>query len=123
VLSGTHVIDEHYSSERLIEQIAGDKLRFPRDPPFYSVAGFDQSVPFYLGRPVTLVAYKDELAPGIAAEPQKYVDTVDEFVRLWYQDRDAYAIMKPPLYQQLSREGLPGYILVRDSRWIVVARR
>jgi 4-amino-4-deoxy-L-arabinose transferase-like glycosyltransferase len=122
-LSGTHVLDEHYSSERLIEQIAGEALRFPRDPPFYSVGSYDQSVPFYLGRPVTLVAYKDELAPGIAAEPQKYVDTIDEFVRLWYEDRDAYAIMKPPLYQKLSSEGLPGYILVRDSRWIILARR
>jgi len=122
-LSGTHVVDEHYSSERLIEQIAGEKLRFASEAPFYSVGGYDQSVPFYLGRAVTLVAHKDELAPGIAAEPQKYVDTVDEFVRLWYLDRDAYAIMKPPLYQKLAREGLPGYILVRDARWVVVARR
>jgi 4-amino-4-deoxy-L-arabinose transferase-like glycosyltransferase len=122
-LSGMHAVDEHYSSERLIEQITGDTLRFPRDPPFYSVGSYDQSVPFYLGRPVTLVAYKDELAPGIAAEPHKYVDTVDEFVRLWYLDRDAYAIMKPPLYEKLSREGLPGRILVRDARWIIVARR
>jgi 4-amino-4-deoxy-L-arabinose transferase-like glycosyltransferase len=124
VLSGMHVLDEHYSSERLIEQIAGEKLRFSPEAPFYSVGSYDQSVPFYLGRPVTLVAHKDELAPGIAAEPQKYVDTVDEFVRLWYLDRDAYAIMKPPLYQKLSEEGrLPGYILVRDARWVVVARR
>jgi hypothetical protein len=45
-------------------------------------------------------------------------------VRLWYLDRDASAIMKPPLYQKLSEEGrLPGYILVRDARWVVVARR
>jgi 4-amino-4-deoxy-L-arabinose transferase-like glycosyltransferase len=124
VLSGTHLLDENYSSERLIERIAGDQLRFPRDPPFYSVASYDQSVPFYLGRPVTLVAYKDELAPGIASEPDKYVRSVDDFLGLWQDERgEAFAIMKPPLYEKLSSEGLPGHILARDSRWIIVARR
>jgi 4-amino-4-deoxy-L-arabinose transferase-like glycosyltransferase len=122
VLSGTHVVDEHYSSERLIEPIAGDSLRFPRDPPFYSVASYDQSVPFYLGRSVTLVGYKDELAPGIAAEPDKYVASVDEFLARWRTDADAFAIMTPRLYEKLSGE-LPGRVLARDSRWIVVARR
>ncbi len=123
VLSGTHLVDEHYSSERLIEQIAGDKLRFSRDAPFYSVASYDQSVPFYLGRSVTLVGYKDELAPGIAAEPGKYVGSVDEFLGRWHADADAFAIMTPHLYEKLSREGLPGHVLARDARWIIVARR
>ena len=122
-LSGTHVVDEHYSSERLIDQIAGERQQFPRDAPFYSVGSYDQSVPFYLGRPVTLVAHKDELAPGIAAEPNKYVGSVDEFVGLWSKDAEAFAIMKPPLYEKLSREGLPGRVLARDARWIIVARR
>jgi 4-amino-4-deoxy-L-arabinose transferase-like glycosyltransferase len=123
VLSGTHAIDEHYSSERLIEAITGDHLQFPRNPPFYSVAGYDQSVPFYLGRPVTLVAHKDELAPGIAAEPGKYVGSVDEFLKLWNADGEAFAIMAPHVYDKLKGDGLPGYVLARDARWIIVARR
>ena len=122
-LSGTHVVDEHYSSERLIEPIAGDSLRFPRDPPFYSVACYDQSVPFYLGRPVTLVGYKDELAPGIAAEPGKYVPSVDEFLGRWRDHDEAFAIMTPRLYEKLKLDGLPGHVLARDARWIIVARR
>jgi 4-amino-4-deoxy-L-arabinose transferase-like glycosyltransferase len=121
-LSGMHVVDGHYSSERLIEPIAGEK-RFPSDAPFYSVASYDQSVPFYLGRSVTLVGYKDELAPGIAAEPGKYVGSVDEFLGRWHADADAFAIMTPGLYDKLSREGLPGRVLARDARWIIVARR
>jgi 4-amino-4-deoxy-L-arabinose transferase-like glycosyltransferase len=122
-LSGTHVVDEHYSSERLIESITGDRMSFPRDPPFYSVGSYDQSVPFYLGRAVTLVAHQDELAPGIAAEPGKYVGSVDEFVARWNEDRDAFAIMAPRLYEKLRGEGLPGHVLARDARWIIVARR
>jgi hypothetical protein len=72
---------------------------------------------------VTLVDYKDELAPGIAAEPGKYVGSVDEFLGLWRTDAAAFAIMTPRLYEKLSGEGLPGHVLVRDSRWIIVARR
>jgi 4-amino-4-deoxy-L-arabinose transferase-like glycosyltransferase len=123
VLSGTHALDEHYSSERLIETIAGEQMRFPRDTPFYSVASFDQSVPFYLGRPVTLVAHKGELAPGIAAEPEKYIDSVDEFRGRWLKHAEAFAIMTPPLYEMLSREGLPGRVVARDALRIIIARR
>jgi 4-amino-4-deoxy-L-arabinose transferase-like glycosyltransferase len=122
-LSGTHLVDEHYSAERLIEPIVGDALRFPRDAPFYSVKSYDQSVPFYLGRSVTLVGYKDELAPGIAAEPGKYVGSVDEFLGRWREHDEAFAIMSPRLYEELKVEGLPGTVLARDSRWIIVARR
>jgi len=122
-LSGTHALDEHYSSERLIETITGDHLRFPRDPPFYSVASYDQSVPFYLGRSVTLVGYKDELAPGIASEPGKYVGSVDEFLGRWHDHGEAFAIMAPRLYEKLRHDGFPGHVLARDSRWIIVARR
>jgi hypothetical protein len=122
-LSGTHVLDERYSSERLVESVAGEKLRFSRNPPFYSVATFDQSVPFYLGRPVTLVDHKDELAPGIAAEPGKYIESIDEFVRRWGDDAEAFAIMQPQLYEKLRRQGLPGRVMARDARLIIIARR
>jgi 4-amino-4-deoxy-L-arabinose transferase-like glycosyltransferase len=122
-LSGTHVLDEHYSSERLMEGVVGEAKRFPREPPFYSVASFDQSVPFYLGRPVTLVGYKDELAPGIAAEPGKYVGSVDEFLGRWQGHGEAFAIMTPPFYEKLRRQGLPGRIVARDARRIIIARR
>jgi hypothetical protein len=122
-LAGTRVLDHNYSSKRLIETVAGRELRFARDTPFYSVATFDQSVPFYLGRPVTLVGYKDELAPGIASEPGKYVDSVDEFVRRWREHGEAFAIMTPPLYEELRAQGLSGRVLARDARLIILARR
>ncbi|HMH17944.1 MAG TPA: glycosyltransferase family 39 protein [Burkholderiales bacterium] len=122
-LSGTHLLDARYSSERLVESVVGEDLQFPREPPFYSVAIFDQSVPFYLGRPVTLVGYKDELAPGIATEPDKYVNSVGDFVGLWQEHGEAYAIMTPQLYEKLKRQGLPGRVLAQDARRVIVARR
>jgi len=122
-LSGTHVLDEHYSSERLVESVVGETKRFPQEPPFYSVASFDQTVPFYLGRPVTLVGHKDELAAGIAAEPGKYVASVEEFLERWGGHGEAFAIMTPDFYEKLKEQGLPGRVLARDARLIIVARR
>ena len=37
--------------------------------------------------------------------------------------RLAFSDLTPHLYEKLKREGLPGNILARDSRWIIVARR
>ena len=122
-LSGMHVLDADFSSERLIEQVAGEDKIFPRDPPFYSVATFDHSVPFYLGRPVTLVANKNELGPGIAAEPAKYVSSIDEFVGRWSRDAEAFAIMSPSVYEKLHGQGLPCRVVVRDERRVLISRR
>jgi 4-amino-4-deoxy-L-arabinose transferase-like glycosyltransferase len=122
-LSGAHLLDGRYSSERLIELVTGEGNAFPRNPPFYSVATFDHSVPFYLGRPVTLVADQDELAPGIAAEPAKYVGSIDEFVARWARHTEAFAIMSPALYERLRREGLPCRVVVRDGQRVLIARR
>jgi 4-amino-4-deoxy-L-arabinose transferase-like glycosyltransferase len=121
-LSGTHIFDGTYSSERLIETIAGENLQFSREPPFYSVGTYDQSVPFYLGRPVTLVGYRSELAPGIAAEPGKYIPSIDEFLALWKEHTEAYAVMTPLLYEKLAREGFQGRVIARDALRIIIAR-
>ena len=51
------------------------------DAPFYQVAMYDQTVPFYLGRTTRLVAFRDELALGIDAEPTKQIPTLDALDR------------------------------------------
>jgi 4-amino-4-deoxy-L-arabinose transferase-like glycosyltransferase len=121
-LSGTHLLDARFSSERFIEAFVGEGKQFPRNPPFYSVATYDHSVPFYLGRPVTLVGHKDELGPGIASEPDKYVGSIDEFMARWNRDTDAFAIMTPSVYEKLRTEGLPSRVVARDARRVIIAR-
>lgn len=119
---GMHVFDEHHSSEELIERVAGEAKQFRRDVPFYSVSTFDHSVPFYLGRPVTLVRYRGEMAPGIASEPEKHVETVEDFERLWLSHDRAYAVMGLAQFEALRRAGLPMRVVDRDARSIVVER-
>ncbi len=56
---------------------------FANDAPFYQVAMYDQTVPFYLGRTTRLAAFRDELALGIDAEPAKQVPTLDAWIAEW----------------------------------------
>ena len=102
MLAGAHVFDAYFSAEQAIDTFVGETRSFPQEPPFYSVGMLDQSVPFYLGRPVTLVAHKGELADGIAAEPDKYIEDMSAFEARWRAQAEAYAVMSPATYRELA---------------------
>ena len=93
------------------------------DVPFYTVRMYDQTLPYYLGRTVTQVEHPDELAMGIASEPDKAIDTVAHWRPIWDAVQDAYAMMQPDEYDNLRRDGVPMRELGRDARRVIVARR
>ena len=70
-----------------------------------------------LGRPVTLVRYKDELAPGIATEPWKFVSSVEEFVELWQDQKsnDAHEASAPNKAYRARLSPVGGALY--DQRW------
>lgn len=117
-------IDTHFSAERLIETLAGGEARRPFEPdtPFYSVDLFDQSVPFYLGRTVTLVKERGELAWGLDRAPERFIADLSDFEVAWSLQDRAYAIMTLPTYATLAADGLSMRPLAQDGRRIVVAR-
>jgi 4-amino-4-deoxy-L-arabinose transferase-like glycosyltransferase len=118
-------IDDYFSSERLIERLTGDEHHraFRPDLPFYSVDMFDHTVPFYLGRTVTLVREQGELAWGISHAPANYIATLEAFEQRWTADTDGYAIMTGTTYEELRAKALPMRLVDRDSRRVIVARR
>jgi 4-amino-4-deoxy-L-arabinose transferase-like glycosyltransferase len=87
--------------------------------PFYSVGTYEQTLPFYLKRTVTLVAFADELAYGLAQEPQLWLPDIASFERAWRQQHYALAIMPPQLYEQLVAGGLPMREIARNRRHVV----
>lgn len=118
-----HEVDGNYSSERLIEELTDDTKPFHASAPVYSVAQFDHSIPFYLGRTVTLVATRGELGPGIDAEPQKAIATIEQFAATWTASAGpAFALLPLRTYEELRRSGLPMKVLIRDRRLVVVSR-
>ena len=87
--------------------------------PFYSVGTYEQTLPFYLKRTVTLVAFEDEMAYGLQQQPRLALPDIASFERAWRRDPYALAIMPPRLYEQLLAGGLPMREIARNSRHVV----
>lgn len=90
------------------------------DVPFYSVGSYEQTLPFYLKRTVTLVEFQDEMAFGLKHEPQLWVPTIKAFEPLWNAHPYALAVMGPEMYQKLEATGLPMQLIARDTERVFV---
>ena len=89
----------------------------------YSVYRYDQAIPYYLGRTITLVGYKGEFEFGINQEPELWVPGGDEFTSIWKDAEQAVAILPGLLYDNLLEQEIPMKIIYQDPRHIAVARR
>jgi 4-amino-4-deoxy-L-arabinose transferase-like glycosyltransferase len=116
-----------------------------RAAPIYSVDTYDQTLPFYWRRTVTLVAYRGELdfglrhaAPRTAGAPareagaapestpareQDKARELEEFYPRWTAADEAFAVMEIELFERLKIRGLPMRELKRDLHRVLVARR
>ncbi|MBS0612103.1 MAG: glycosyltransferase family 39 protein, partial [Proteobacteria bacterium] len=91
--------------------------------PVFSVGDYPQTLPFYLRRTVTLVAYRGELDLGLTQAPQLGIDTLDEFQRRWSQLPEGFAVMPPATFAALSRAGLPMRLVAGSGNSLLVSRR
>ena len=106
-----------HSTYHLVQKL---KPYLKPDAPFYSVGGYEQTLPFYIKRTVTLVDYQDEMAYGLAQEPQLWVPDIAAFERLWRQHAYALAVMGPEMFEQLERAHLPMQLIARDTERVFV---
>jgi len=88
--------------------------------PFYSVGSYEQTLPFYIQRTVTLVDYQDEMAFGLKQEPQLWVPDLAGFERLWRSHDYALAVMGPEMFEQLREAQLPMQEIARDTERVFV---
>jgi 4-amino-4-deoxy-L-arabinose transferase-like glycosyltransferase len=102
------------------ERASGGALD-PRYPVF-QVGSYDQTLPFYLGRPTPLVAFRDEMALGLDAEPLKGYD-LPRWFEAWLAAPQAYALMSRAMAADLARENFPFKVLAEDPRRVFVSRR
>jgi 4-amino-4-deoxy-L-arabinose transferase-like glycosyltransferase len=122
VLSGHDTLAEEHSSAPIVTRIKASHGALDTSVPFYSVIMYDQTLPYYLGRTVIPVAYADEMAMGLASEPEKAIPTKDEWLQRWSAGGQAYAIMPPNIYDKLVEQGIPMRELGRDARRVIVSR-
>ncbi|HYQ99574.1 MAG TPA: phospholipid carrier-dependent glycosyltransferase, partial [Casimicrobiaceae bacterium] len=74
-IAGFDVFSATRSTSAILRAAQAD-APFARGAPVYQIAMYDQTVPFYLDRTTTVVAFRDELALGIDAEPERQIPTV-----------------------------------------------
>ena len=115
------------SGVRTIPDLVEDAQRANGQPlnpafPVYQVRSYDQTLPFYLGRPTPLVDYRDEMGPGLDAEPGKGFNEA-MFLEAWNAAPQAYALMPAATAAELAAKQVPMRELARDPRRVFVARR
>jgi 4-amino-4-deoxy-L-arabinose transferase-like glycosyltransferase len=91
--------------------------------PIFQVHMYDQTLPFYLRRPTTVVAFRDELALGLDAEPARGIATIAEWEERWRTLPQAYAVMAPDTLDELAADGVPYRVVAREPRRMLIARR
>lgn len=91
--------------------------------PLYAVGLYEQTLPFYLRRTMTLVAHADELEFGLQQEPQLWLPTMEPFIARWRTGPKAIAVTRPEIFERLKAQGLPMRIIAQDSRRVVITNR
>ena len=91
----------------------------------YAVGMYEQSMTFYLARPVVLVAYLDEFEFGLQQEPHRAIADVNVFLQQWRAHTKAgvkdIAITSAYVVREMQRGGEPVRIIAADARRTVIA--
>jgi 4-amino-4-deoxy-L-arabinose transferase-like glycosyltransferase len=92
----------------------------------YSVDMYPQSLPFYLGRTLTLVHYRGELDFGLTQQPELGIDDFAGFETAWREPGPAIAVMSPDLYAEFAQHHLPMQVIakqpIRQPKWLAVQK-
>ncbi|HEU4352658.1 MAG TPA: glycosyltransferase family 39 protein [Burkholderiales bacterium] len=119
-MAGHVVLAPAYSAAPLIASL-------PRPPSaqaaVFTVDAYDHSIPWSLGRTVTMVRYKDELERATVWEPDKFIPDAAAFARAWTSEREAYAFFAVRDFDRLRRElDVPMTVVARGPRYVIVRK-
>jgi 4-amino-4-deoxy-L-arabinose transferase-like glycosyltransferase len=120
--TGHDVFGTQSSGVRLVPAVKAAMAKLPPDTPFYSIAKLDHTMPFYLGHTMIMVQEADELTFGVQTEPQKWVPSIDEWVKRWDAERYGLALMPPSRYDELEKRHVPMQVIARDERRVIVEK-
>jgi len=92
------------------------------ETPVFAVSDYDQTLPFYVKRTVTLVDYVSEFHFGEQQEPHKWIPDLPAFGRRWRGLPEAVAVTDPDGFLSLQRLGLRMQVIQRTPRRVVVRK-
>jgi 4-amino-4-deoxy-L-arabinose transferase-like glycosyltransferase len=102
-----------------LEAAAADPARVP----IFAVQAYEQSLVFYLQRPVVLVDYRDEFDLGLTQNPERGIATLPQFAEVWQSMGQGFAIMRPDTRDRLSARGVPMHEIGRFPDRVIISRR
>jgi hypothetical protein len=89
----------------------------------FAVQSYQQSLAFYLQRPVTLVDYRDEFDLGLTRDPQQGIATLQQFAAVWLALDGGFAVTPPRTRDRLAAIGLPMHEIARFPDEVIISRR
>lgn len=108
-----------------LNHLAAIQAELKPGTPLYSVGQYEQCLPFYLGRTMTLVEFPDELAFGLQQEPQRWLEKRADFIQLWRDKaalrQPAIALVNPRIYDDFVKIGLPMRVLAQNSKRVIIS--
>ncbi|HEX5094115.1 MAG TPA: phospholipid carrier-dependent glycosyltransferase [Burkholderiales bacterium] len=120
VVLGHDTLASRYSAYDAVQRA---RPALPPGAPFYAVNHYDHTLPFYLGRTVTLVERTDELRTSIGWEPQKFLPDLDAFAAAWRRDAAACAAFDPDAFASIrDRYGLEARVIVPGPRYLIACK-
>jgi 4-amino-4-deoxy-L-arabinose transferase-like glycosyltransferase len=118
-VAGYDAFDHFASAKYVADRIT--PLLTP-DTELYSIEMYEQTLPFYLKRTMTLVNHRDELDFGLSQEPERWIPTINQFQARWSQDDRAVAVMPPSTFDKLRAIHLPMQVVLSDRRFVVIKK-
>jgi 4-amino-4-deoxy-L-arabinose transferase-like glycosyltransferase len=91
--------------------------------PVFAVQAYQQSLAFYLQRPLILVDYRDEFDLGLSQDPELGIATLRQFAAVWQPSPEGLAVLPPRSRERLSELGLPMREVARFPDRVVISRR
>ncbi len=121
IMLGGAAFGPEYSTQALAAEVA--PYNRP-DVPVYSVGGYQQTLPFYLRRTMTLVAYQGELEFGIQHARDslagRYIGTLEGFARDWRKQDRALAFVPREMLPKVKALGIRYRVIARNPRWLAL---
>ena len=122
-IRGYNELSPASSSYHLVRSIEARHGPLDRTLPMYSIRTYEQTLPFYLKRTMTLVDFYDEMALGLFQEPHKGIESLPKFLPIWSALPAGYAAMRPETYDELKQLQVPMRLLGSDTRRVIVSRK
>ena len=110
---GAEHLSPIYSGYALSEKM---KPHLTPETRLYSVGNYEQTLPFYIKRTITLVDYVDEFNMGQKLEPHLWIPKREDFAAAWNAPGKAMAIIPPLEVDKMRALGIAFEVIHMDPR-------